>query len=87
MAHHKATIKGIRQIKKRTERNVKLKSRIKNAIRKVVEAVSSKDQKAANEALKNAQSVIFKGVSKGVVKKETASRKISRLNKTIKEVA
>lgn len=87
MANHKSSEKRNRQTIKRTEVNRVRESRIKTFVRKVEEAIASGDKKAANEALKAAQPVLMKGVTKGVLKKETASRKMSRLSSRVKKLA
>ncbi len=80
MAHHKSTIKRIRQTEKRTERNRYYRTRLKNITKNVVLAVNAKDKERALEAFKVANRQIHKMVSKGFLKKRTASRKVSRLN-------
>lgn len=87
MANHKSAEKRIRQTIKRTDINRSRTSKIKSFIRKVEEAIVTGDKSAAGAALKAAQPVIMKGVSKGVLRKETASRKISRLAGRIKKIA
>lgn len=87
MAHHKAAKKSIRQDAKRLKRNTMRESRIRTFVKQVEVAVSNKDKKAATEALKTAQKELQRGVSKGVLRKETVSRKISRLNAKIKLLA
>lgn len=87
MANHKSSEKRNRQTLKRTENNRVRTSRIKSFLRKVEEAIASGDKKVANEALKAAQPELMRGVSKGVVRKETASRKMSRLSSRIKKLA
>jgi len=87
MANHKSSEKRNRQTIKRTERNVARTSRIRSFIRKVEEAIATGNKATANEALKAAQPELMSGVSKGVLKKETASRKISRLSQRIKKLA
>ena len=59
-------------------------SRIRTYIKKVVMAIESGDAKAADEALRAAQPELFRGVSKGIIKKQTASRKMSRLSAGVK---
>ncbi len=80
MAHHKSTIKRIRQTEKRTERNRYYRTRLKNITKNVVLAVNAKDKERALEAFKVANRQIHKMVSRGFLKKRTASRKVSRLN-------
>lgn len=87
MANHKSSEKRNRQTIKRTEANRVRTSRIKSFLRKVEEAIATGNKSAANEALKVAQPEVMKGVTKGVFKKETASRKISRLSSRIKKLA
>ena len=87
MAHHKSSEKRIRQTVKRTAVNTARTSRIRTFVRKVEEAIATGNKAAANEALKAAQPELMKGVSKGAVRKETASRKISRLSARIKKLA
>ena len=84
MANSPQAKKRVRQIARRTEVNKARRSRIRTHIRKVEEAIASGDQSAAREALKVAQPEIMRGVSKGVTHKNTAGRKISRLNGRIK---
>ncbi len=80
MAHHKSTIKRIRQTEKRTEINRYYRTRLKNITKNVVLAVNAKDKERALEAFKVANRQIHKMVSRGFLKKRTASRKVSRLN-------
>ena len=80
MAHHKSAIKRIRISEKQRERNRHYKSRLKTALRKVKEA---QNKEAAMEALTNAYSVIDKLVSKGIIHKNTAANKKSRLTKHV----
>ena len=84
MAHHKSALKRIRQDEVKTARNKARISRIRTFIKRVDVAIEAKDHKKAMEALKGAQAEIMRGVSKGVIKLNTASRKISRLNAQIK---
>ena len=83
MAHHKSALKRIRQTAKRTERNRFYKTRIKNITRAVREAVAAGDKEKALQAFKVANREFHKLVSKGVLKKNTASRKVSRLHKLV----
>lgn len=87
MAHHKSAKKRIRQTDSRTEVNRSRESRIKTFIKKVETAIASGDAKAAQEALKTAQPEIMRGVTKGVLPKATASRKVSRLAARVKSLA
>lgn len=75
--------KRVRTIAKRTAINHSRKNRIRNFTRKVEEALASGDKAQAQAALKAAEPEIMRGVSKGVVHKNTASRKVSRLAKRV----
>ena len=87
MAQHKSAEKRARQTKKRTDVNRARRSVARSAVKKVELAVASGDKSAAQQALKVAQPELDKSVSKGVVKKGTASRKLSRLNARVKAMA
>ena len=76
--------KRLRQTIRKTTENKNRKTRIKTFVKKVEQAVAQGDQDAANGVLRTAQSEIMRGVSKGVLHKNSASRKISRLNSKIK---
>ncbi|SCY27684.1 30S ribosomal protein S20 [Paracoccus tibetensis] len=79
MANTPQSKKRARQIERRTDVNKARRSRIRTFIRKVEEAIASGNADAAKEALRIAQPELMRGVTKGVVHKNTASRKISRL--------
>jgi small subunit ribosomal protein S20 len=83
MANHKSAKKRIKQTIKRTERNRFYRTRMKNIIRAVREAVESGDKQKALEAFKLANKKLHHFVSKGFLKKGTASRKVSRLHKLV----
>ncbi|MDO7252570.1 30S ribosomal protein S20 [Helicobacter cappadocius] len=87
MANHKSAEKRIRQTEKRTERNRYYRTRIKNIIKAVREAVNANDIAKAQESLKIANKELHKFVSKGIIKKNTASRRVSRLNASVKKIA
>jgi small subunit ribosomal protein S20 len=87
MAQHKSSIKRIRQTSRRNTVNSARVSRIRTFIKNVESAILKGNQKEARDALKTAQPEIMQGVSKGVLKKETASRKISRLSARIKALS
>ncbi|HTO41574.1 MAG TPA: 30S ribosomal protein S20 [Rhizomicrobium sp.] len=79
--------KRVRTTKKRTEINHARKSRIRSFTRKVEEAIASGDKNAAAAALHAAEPEIMRGVSKGVIHKNTGSRKVSRLTKRVSKLA
>ena len=83
MANHKSAEKRARQTVKREERNRFYRTRVKNMTRAVREAVTSKDLAAAEAALKVVNQSFHSFVSRGFLKKETASRKVSRLAKLV----
>ena len=78
--------KRLRQTVKKTTENKNRKTRIKTFVKKVEQAIVEGDQAAANEVFSAAQSEIMRGVTKGVVHRNTASRKISRLNSRVKSL-
>lgn len=84
MANTKSAKKMVRKIARRTEVNKSRKSRIRTFVRKVEEAVAAGDRAAATTALKAAEPEIMRGVTKGVLHKNTASRKVSRLAARVK---
>ena len=84
MANHKSAIKKARQDEVRRLRNRMYKTRFKTAAKKVEAALEEKNKDAAALALKDAISVIDKIVSKGVIHKNTAARKKSRLSVKVK---
>ena len=79
MANSPASKKRARQIVRRTEVNKARRSRMRTFIRKVEEAIASGDHTAAAAALREAQPEIMRSASRGIVHKNTASRKVSRL--------
>ena len=79
MANHKSAAKRAKQTIVRTERNRFFKARIKNITKAVLEAVEADDTEKAKDAVKVANKYIHHCVSKGILKKETAARKVSRL--------
>ncbi len=83
MANTLQSKKRIRRNEKRTVINTNRRSRIRTFIKKVENALESGDKAAATEAFKAAEPEIKRGVSKGVLHKNTASRKISRLAKRV----
>jgi small subunit ribosomal protein S20 len=87
MANTKSAKKMVRKIARRTEVNVSRRSRVRTFVRKVDEAIASGDKTAATAALKAAEPEIARGVSKGVIHKNTGSRKVSRLAARVKKMA
>lgn len=81
MAHTRSAKKRIEIIRKRTERNRRIKSALKTAIRRFEEALKGGDQEQAREKLRKALVSIDKAVAKGVLHRNTAARRKSRLTK------
>jgi small subunit ribosomal protein S20 len=79
MANSPSSRKRARQLERRTAVNKARKSRIRTYLRGVEEAIASGDAERAVAALRSAQPEVMRGVSRGVLHKNTASRKISRL--------
>jgi small subunit ribosomal protein S20 len=86
MANSPQAKKRARQAEHRTEVNTGRRSRIRTFLRKVEEAISGGDQASAAAALKAAQPEIMRGVTQGVLHKNTASRKVSRLSARVKSL-
>ena len=87
MANTPSAKKRIRNTLRKTDINKSRRSRIKTFVRKVEDALESKDAKSAMDSLKAAQPEIMRGVTKGIFHKNTASRKISRLSSRIKAIS
>jgi len=83
LANHKSAVKRARQSEDRRQRNRSRKTRMKNVIRKLEESLNTKATEAAAENLKLAISIIDKTAAKGVIHRNTASRKISRLTRRV----
>ena len=79
--------KRVRQTERRTVVNRDRRSRIRSSIKIVEETIAGGDKGAAQAALKSAQPEIMRGVTRGILKQNTASRKMSRLAHRIKSMA
>lgn len=86
MANSPQSKKRARQNERRFAINKARRSRIRTFLRKVEEAIASGDSDAAKAALRMAQPELMRGVTKGVLHKNTASRKMSRLASRVKAV-
>ena len=84
MAHSQQARKRIRQTATRTAVNKSRKSRMRTYLRRVDEAIETDSNEDAIQALRNAESEIMRAVTRGVVNKNTARRRISRLAKRVK---
>jgi small subunit ribosomal protein S20 len=86
MANTPTARKRVRQIARRTATNRARISRIRTFTKKVESALAAGDATSAREALKLAEPEIARGVTKGVLHKNTAARKISRLSQRVKKL-
>jgi small subunit ribosomal protein S20 len=87
MANTSSAKKAARKIARRTEINKARRSRMRTMVRKVEEAIASGDQKSALAALQAAEPALMRSAQKGVVHKNAASRKVSRLSHQIAKLA
>ncbi len=87
MANTPQSKKRARQNERRAAVNKARKSRIRTFLRKVEEAIASGDKGAASTALQSAQPELMRGVTKGILHKNTAARKMSRLASRVKAIA
>jgi small subunit ribosomal protein S20 len=87
LANTRSAEKRNRQTQKRRARNQGVRTRVKSAVKAVRETLERGELAAAQEAFKMAARVIDKASSKGVVHRNTASRKISRLAKAVAKTA
>ena len=87
MANTASARKRNRQTARRTERNQARKSRMRTFIKKVETAIAGGDKQAAGEALHAAQPELQRAANKGVLHRNTAARKLSRLSAQIKALA
>lgn len=83
MANIKSSQKDIIRSEKSRQRNVACRSAVKTARRKVLDAIVSNDLTQAQALFRAAEAMIARASKKGVIKKETASRKISRLAQSL----
>lgn len=86
MANHSSANKAIRHSAKRTLINKNNKSRIKTFLKKADASINGDDKIIATEAFIKAQSVISKGIKKGIVSKNAAARTISKLAARLKSM-
>lgn len=87
MANTPQSKKRARQSESRTAVNKARRSRIRNKLRKVEEAIASGDKDTATAALRVAQPELMRGVTRGVFHKNTAARKMSRLSSRVKALS
>ena len=87
MANSPQAQKRARQNERREAINKARRSRIRTYLRKVEEATAGGDQAVATAALKEAQPELMRGVSRGILHKNTVARKMSRLSRRVKAMA
>ncbi len=87
MATHKSAIKRHRQSEVRRVRNASVNTTIKNTVKKVRASVGNANAEEAAGHLKTAVSLLDRAVTKGVLHKNNASRRISRLTKHVKTIS
>jgi small subunit ribosomal protein S20 len=87
MANTPGAKKAVRKIARRTEVNKARRSRVRTYLRRFEEALTAGDAAVAQAAFVEAQSELMRAVSKGVVHKNTGSRKVSRLAAQLKKMS
>ena len=86
MAHKKAALKSIRRSKKRVIANLRMERRLERLEKETRAAMASGDTAKARELMPQLQKAVDKGSKRNLIKKNTASRKKSRLEKAIRKV-
>lgn len=86
MANTTSAKKATRKIARRTAVSKARRSRVRNFVRKVEEAIASGDKAVAEAAFRAAQPELMRAASKGVLHSNTASRKVSRLAQRVKAI-
>ena len=87
MANHKSAAKRARQTIKRNELNRASRSKMRSLAKAVEKAVAGKDAATAKTTLRSAEAGLARAAGKGVIHRNTAARKTSRLAKAVKKVA
>lgn len=87
MAQHKSAEKRARQSERRRARNRGITSALRTRVKGVRDAIASGDKAAAAARLREAEKALRQAATKGVLKKETASRQVSRLAKAVHKAA
>jgi len=86
MANTSSAKKMVRKIARRTSINKTRRSRMRTFVKKVELAIAAGNQAEARDALRAAESEVMSAVSKGVIHKNTGSRKVSRLSARVKSM-
>lgn len=87
MANHKSAAKRARQDEKRRERNRGERSRVRSVVKSVREAADAGDAETARQRLHEAERTLRQAASKGVIPKQRASRKVSRLARRLNKLS
>ncbi len=87
MANTASAKKAVRKLEARTDVNKANRSRMRTFVRKAEESIVAGNAETAGAAVRTAESEIMRAVSKGILKKNTASRKVSRLTKRVKALS
>jgi small subunit ribosomal protein S20 len=87
MANTSSAKKAVRKIERRTRVNRSRRSQMRTYVRKVEEAIASGDPAVAAAALSAAEPLLMRSAQKGIVHKNTASRKVSRLSRRVNALA
>ena len=83
MATHKSAVKRARQALRRRDRNRQVRTRLRSAVKAVREAVATGDREQATLSLRQAEGILRKAASKGVIPKQRASRQVARLARAV----
>ena len=86
MANHASAKKRVRRNNRRAEINTARRSRIRTFVKKVETEILAGNSDGAKEALRQAQPELYKGISKGILHKNTVARQLSRLSARIKAI-
>ncbi len=86
MPNIKSAAKRVEVIRKKTMRNVRIKSALRTSIRRFEDAMKGPDQEEAAQKLYNAVRAIDKAVTKGILHKNAAARKKSRMTKKFNKI-
>ncbi len=83
MANTSSAKKAVRKIERRTKINKARRSQMRTYVRKVEEALAAGNREAAQAALRAAEPLVMRAAQKGIVHKNTASRRVSRLSRRV----
>ena len=86
MANTPSAKKAARKIARRTEVNKSRRTYMRTNLRRLEESIASGDKAAATEQLRLVQPIVMKSANKGIIHKNTAARKISRLSARVKSL-